>query len=265
MVNPQKENGFTPIAHELFQAFYSCKMTEYERVIVMHLWRKTYGWDKKEDWISNSQFSEETGVPRPHVTRTLNELKRKKIVTSSGNKLSVNKHYDNWEVEWRKLPHQVTRVTSSGNKKLPDQVPTIERKKETIERGETSSLSGDLKTNKNDMGWNNKSDDFEEGVVDLDGDGKIYDPAAEADKNNKAQNARKRELVDWLITYQKRDPARTNRPKQIKALNRLIEMKVTGAEAQQIIMEQMQTEFWAGKKEKPDFCTVVALIEKRGE
>jgi hypothetical protein len=48
------------------------------------------------------------------------------------------------------------------------------RKKETItkEIGETSSP--ELKTNNlKNLSWNNKSDDFEEGVVDLDGDGSL--------------------------------------------------------------------------------------------
>lgn len=132
MASPQLENGFTPIAHELFQAFYNCKMVEYERVIVMHLWRKTYGWGKKEDWISNSQFSEETGVPRPHVTRTLKVLKEKKIITQRGKKLSVNKHYDEWNVVWR-VTSPGNRVTSPGNEKLPHQVPTKEIKHYTKE------------------------------------------------------------------------------------------------------------------------------------
>jgi phage replication O-like protein O len=136
MSSPQLENGYTAIAHELFEAFYSCKMLEYERVLVMHLWRKTYGWSKSEDWVSNSQFAEETGIPRPHVTRTLKQLREKMIIVTNGKKMSVNKHYNQWVVEWRKLPHQVTpivtssgnRVTSSGNKKLPHQVPTITSK-----------------------------------------------------------------------------------------------------------------------------------------
>jgi phage replication O-like protein O len=140
MASPQKENGYTPISNELFEAFYYCKLTEYERICVMHIWRKTYGWSKLEDWIANSQFSEETGIPKPHVTRTLKALREKNIVTSSGNKTRVEKDYSKWKVEWRKLPHQVTPVTSPGNKSLPDQVPT-KTKKANIQKqsGETSS------------------------------------------------------------------------------------------------------------------------------
>lgn len=170
-MSPQKENGFTPIAHELFEAFYCCKLTEYERCIVMHLWRKTYGWGKKEDWISNSQFSGETGIARSHVTRTLKLLKTKKIVSANGKKLSVNKRYNEWNVDWRKLPHQVTIVTSPGNKKLPHQVPTIERKKLYKRKSEADASAG-LNNNEINMAWNTQGDDIDlDAFVDLDGDG----------------------------------------------------------------------------------------------
>lgn len=179
MSSPQKENGYTPIANELFEAFYRCKLLEYERVCIMHIWRKTYGWNKKEDRIANSQFSEETGIPRPHITRTLRALKDKKIVTSSGNKISINKDYDEWKVEWRKLPHQVTKVTSPGTKSLPHQVPTKERKKITKEKGENSFSSLNLKDKqKASMTWgNNRGDDADDNVVDFDGDGSLKSTA----------------------------------------------------------------------------------------
>jgi phage replication O-like protein O len=140
MASPQKENGYTPIANELFEAFYRCKLLEYERVCVMHIWRKTYGWAKREDWIANSQFAIETGIPRPHITRTLRNLLAKKLVVRDSKMLTVNKNYEEWEVEWRKLPHQVTGVTSPGNKKLPHQVPTKEKKETTTKTISKQSL-----------------------------------------------------------------------------------------------------------------------------
>lgn len=54
--------------------------------------------------------------------------------------LTVNKNYEEWEVEWRKLPHQVTGVTSPGNKKLPHQVPTKEKKETTTKTISKQSL-----------------------------------------------------------------------------------------------------------------------------
>lgn len=168
MTSPQKENGYTPIANELFEAFYQCKLLEYERVCVMYIWRKTYGWGKKSDWIANSQFFRETGIPRPHVTRTIKLLKEKNIITSSGNKISINKHYEEWKVEWRVLPHQVTTVTSPGNKVLPHQVPTKERKK----------LTKDISANAlKNMAFRRLPDDEEEVTIDAESGEVVKDSA----------------------------------------------------------------------------------------
>jgi phage replication O-like protein O len=172
MASPQKEEGFTPIANELFEAFYRCKLLEYERCVVMCIWRKTYGWQKKEDWMSNSQILEETGIALPNITRTIKSLVSKKILTRNGKKVGVNKNYEEWEVEWRKLSHQITKVISPDNKKLSHQIPTKERKKLLKEIGETSSP--ELKDKNIDMsGFNKYSDEYEEGSIDLDGDGEI--------------------------------------------------------------------------------------------
>lgn len=138
MVSPQKENGFTPIANELFEAFYRCKLLEYERVIMMCIWRKTYGWSKKEDWIANSQFFEETGIPKPHITRTIKKLREKNIIVKDARRITIQKDYSKWLVEWR-VTSPGNKVTSPGNKKLPHQVPTKERKKLTKEITEQSS------------------------------------------------------------------------------------------------------------------------------
>lgn len=169
MTPPQKENGFTPIAHTLLEAFYRAKFLEYERVIMLCIWRKTYGWGKKEDWISNSQFHEETGVPKPHITRTIKALRHKKVITKNSNKITINKNYWMWEVE-RRVTSPGNSVTSPGNKKLPHQVPTKESK-ETIQKKEAKiKFSHSKSLIKKDMSWNKKADDYEEGVIDLDGD-----------------------------------------------------------------------------------------------
>lgn len=159
-MSPQKEDGFTPIANELFEAFYRCKLLEYERVVVMCIWRKTYGWSKKEDWVSNSQIEEETGIALPNITRTLRSLAGKKIICKNGKKVGVNKKYNEWVVEWRRLSHQITKVISPDNQKLSHQIPTKE-KKETIQKKLVEPSSKILETNEKDM-WNKTADDFEE-------------------------------------------------------------------------------------------------------
>jgi phage replication O-like protein O len=261
MASPQKENGFTPIANDLFEAFYRCKLLEYERCVVMCIWRKTYGWNKKEDWVSNSQIFDETGIALPNITRTIKSLIAKKLLVKRGRKVAVNKDYEQWEVEWRRLSHQTTKVISPDNKKLSHQIPTKERKKLTKEITETSSEP--LKDKDKDMGWNNYADDYEEGVVDLES-GELHDPVAEKKKADSEMNTKFRASVDWLIKHQGRDPKRTGIPKQLKAIQKLYTMGVSASEAKQIIIESEGSDVWRGKQEKPDFWTVVSIIQKRG-
>lgn len=166
-MSPQKENGYTPIANELFEAFYRCKLLEYERVVIMAIWRKTYGWNKKEDRISNSQIFEETGIALPNITRTKKALLDKKIIYYNGKKVGINKKYWEWVVEWRKLSHQITKVISPDNKKLSHQIPTKERKKITKDISEADASA------ESNMPFNKYADDHEEGVIDADGDGSL--------------------------------------------------------------------------------------------
>lgn len=136
MANPQVENGYTKIANELLEAFTRTNLSSYQFRIVAAILRKTYGWQRKDGFITVTQLAKITGISKGHVSRTKKELIGRKIVTSLGNKIALNKDY----TQWTELPRQVT-VTSSGNKsyldryqKLPGQEPSTifikEKKKE---------------------------------------------------------------------------------------------------------------------------------------
>jgi phage replication O-like protein O len=111
MANPQLEDGYTRLANEIIDALMRTNLSAYQMRLLWAIWRETYGYQKKQDWISNSQLVEMTGLKKSHVSRTLSELKARNIVTRLGNKISFNKDYQ----AWTKLPIRVT-VTNSGNK-----------------------------------------------------------------------------------------------------------------------------------------------------
>lgn len=108
---PTGNRGYTKTPHELDEALMRTNLSSYQSRIVRAIIRKTYGWHKKEDWISNSQLVEMTGIAKSHVSRTVTQLIDRNIVTKRGNKFSLNESY----TQWRELPKQVT-VASSGNK-----------------------------------------------------------------------------------------------------------------------------------------------------
>lgn len=113
------------------------------------------------------------------------------------------------------------------------------------------------------MPFNKFSDEYEEGVVDLDS-GELHNPEEASRLAEKEQNQKFRKAVDWLIEHQGRDPKRTSVPKQLKAIKKLYTMKVSAGEAKQVILECEGSPQWQGRLEKPDYWTVVSIIQKRG-
>jgi len=120
MACPQKENGYTPIANELMENLAQTHLGGYETRYLLVLLRKTYGWNKKCDVISNSQFVKETGLKKQHIWRTEQILIKRNIVTKNGYKLSLNKDWESW-IKLPKmvteLPKMVTKVTKNGGHK----------------------------------------------------------------------------------------------------------------------------------------------------
>lgn len=177
MASPQTENGFTKLANELLDAFCAVSLSGHEWNVIHAIIRKTYGYNKKEDWVTNTQIMKLTGQTQQKVSQAKRKLIEKRIITENGNKISLNKNYE----EWLELPKTVTRVTENGNKQLPKTVNTKE-KKDNITKTTSEQSSGN---DKKDM-WNRKySDDFKEGIVDYDGDGSLKDEQAEAKAKDK--------------------------------------------------------------------------------
>lgn len=249
MASPQKENGYTPIANELFEAFYRCKLLEYERVCVMHIWRKTYGWNKKGDWIANSQFAEETGIPRPHIARTLKALLDKKIIQRGIRNISVNKNYEEWVVEWR-VTSPGNRVTSPGNESLPHQVPTKESKA-TIQKKLASDDA------KNNMAWkkyneNQHSEDVPS--IDMDSGEKIED---KSDQESKQVT----QLIEWAEKV--RGQKFLDRPTQRKFAYQLKSANLSLSEIRQTYMTLLNSEYWKEQKRLPDLKTVYSNLKNK--
>lgn len=102
--SPQLEDGFTPVANPIMEALARTQLSGYEWRVLLFLLRKTYGWSKRSDVISLSQFVDGTGLDRRHVARTIKSLVRKRIVAVDSAKLGTskmstytfNKHFGEW-------------------------------------------------------------------------------------------------------------------------------------------------------------------------
>lgn len=109
-VNPQKENGFVPIASEIMDALCRTKISGTQRQCLDFIIRKTYGFHKKEDDISYAQFEKATGLPIRSIRRNLKCLEERNIIGMRKNAQRCaqkcahvsstywfNKKYDQWD------------------------------------------------------------------------------------------------------------------------------------------------------------------------
>ncbi len=138
MVNPQWETGYTKIANEIMDALARIRIPGEARQVLDAILRKTYGWNKKQDEISLSQFKIMTGLSSVHIVRARKKLLKMNIitVTQKGNEKALiyrfQKNYDRWKVLPKKvtLPKKVIGVTQKGNKPLPKKGNTKDKYKD---------------------------------------------------------------------------------------------------------------------------------------
>lgn len=125
MASPQLENGYVKIANELLEALMRTPLSDYENRFLRALMRKTYGYNKKQDWVADSQIVKMTGMRKQHVWRTKERLIKRKIVTYVGYRLAINKDYDEWlDSNLNRLLAAPKQVTLAA----PKQVPTKDNK-----------------------------------------------------------------------------------------------------------------------------------------
>ena len=133
MSSPQKENGFVPICTEVMEALIRYRIPGEQRQCLDFIIRKTYGYNKKEDRISNSQFVESTGMNKANVCRALRELSKKQLVVKNDNTTPTtyrfNKHYGEWEPLSKKttVVNIATVVIKKDNISLSKVTDTIDK------------------------------------------------------------------------------------------------------------------------------------------
>jgi len=142
MASPQLDNGYIKIATEIYEALCKIRINGEARQVLDFIIRKTYGYHKKQDKISLSQFTLGTGLKKTHIIRGLNKLKQMKLIIQIDNDdiniYRFNKDFDDWKPLPKKvtLPKKVMTVTQKGNASLPKKVHTIDKPtKDNITKG----------------------------------------------------------------------------------------------------------------------------------
>ncbi len=104
MAQPQLEDGHTRIANEILEHLIKLHLSPNQWQVLLCIIRKTYGFQKKVDYIANSQIIKDTGLCKAVVSRALKQLAMKVIITRNGKSIGLQK---DWE-QWQKLAKQLT-------------------------------------------------------------------------------------------------------------------------------------------------------------
>jgi len=115
------KNKYTQIPNDLFEIIPRLHLRGTEYDILFIVLRKTMGFHKKADWISNSQFANKTGKTKRSIWKALKTLVNKSILvkeTSLGktSKYRLNLKIDNWELLVNKSSHLNKSISTSEQK-----------------------------------------------------------------------------------------------------------------------------------------------------
>lgn len=95
----QLEDGYLRLANELLDATMCSGLPETELCILMAVWRKTYGYSKKTDWISNEQLEAMIDKHYTHCSAAKSNLVRKKVLIQEGRKIGMNTNISEWQTK----------------------------------------------------------------------------------------------------------------------------------------------------------------------
>ncbi|HID9529905.1 TPA: replication protein [Proteus mirabilis] len=139
------DNGYTKLANELYEELIGANLTKNQAKVAHAICRKTYGFNKKTDRISDSQLAELTRLPRQKVNKAKNELIAMKVIVKVGMTIGPNKNLTEWDIpDCHQNGVIVTKtVTKSVTKSVTALSPKQGHTKETITK--------EKKENKNTM------------------------------------------------------------------------------------------------------------------
>ncbi len=152
MASPQVENGHTRIANELLEALARIRIPGEARQVLDVILRKTYGFQKKEDSISLSQFSLFTGILKPNICASLKQLREMNLIiqkdNATANMYSINKDYTSWRPLSKKI---MKEQNSQQNQGLEGNNSIIQKDNEqkSIIQKDNESLSKKIPTKEN--------------------------------------------------------------------------------------------------------------------
>ena len=137
------------IAVELWEALTAYRLPGEQMQCLMFIFRKTYGFHKKQDSISVTQFVEATGIIKNNVVRAIKSLLSKKIINvikKDNIKLyiyEINKNYKQWTKLSKKITvsKKITRVINIDTGVIKIDIPINIETKDTLQKIKDNTLA----------------------------------------------------------------------------------------------------------------------------
>lgn len=141
------DDGYTRIANELLEAVMAADLTARQLKVVLAVIRKTYGFGKKFDRITNTQIAMMTGIHHTHVCKAKNEMIAMNIIVTNGQAIGVNKVISEWNFEISQVSESLAKTANKTLANLANGYKQTQlNTKETIqkkEKKENTQSSGD--------------------------------------------------------------------------------------------------------------------------
>jgi len=165
MANPQVENGHTKIANELYEASFRVRIPIYDYIIWHCILRNTYGYHKKENWVSLSRISEMTGIQISNVARSKRNLLNNNMIITKDTNVGIQKDYTRWKckmattISTDTIPTDTVPKDTISRDTIPTDNKIISRDNKKISRdNKTVSVEIDNKDNKDNIKENLKGE-----------------------------------------------------------------------------------------------------------
>ncbi|WP_407901268.1 replication protein [Providencia rustigianii] len=189
-VKPEKprmaelDSGYTKLANELLESLMCCDLTARQFRVMFALIRKTYGFGKKSDRISDSQLAEMTKLSRQNVNKAKNELLSMNYIILDGKKIGVNKEVSAWKNQSRDSVSNL-KTKNVSNLETNDVSNLETHKRNTLKKKEINNISSENS--------NESSDQPSEKVLVIKSDAVVCSP-----KGNKWGSADDLKAAQWI-------------------------------------------------------------------
>lgn len=128
-------NGYTRIANELIEQLCRVDLSGRQFRVVNAIIRKTYGYRKKQDWITASQIAEEMEYDgaTTNINADIRTLRNRNILFLDGRKIGVNTSLSDWVMAKKPRSKTITKVIENdqfskkpaNQKQSPEESKTI--------------------------------------------------------------------------------------------------------------------------------------------